>query len=208
MKVRELIYKIKDKNRQGNFIVLYFNDLDKEIHDVIREHQYNPEYITHLKNLMIEFNVEDKPKDNIVEFMGSGKDVVELLKKALCDFDEIHVSDAVLTSTDKSIDNGTVVISLLINIPHEEKWISIYYTHMDEGVGYGSISYQEHNYRERPFPQNWVEKSKGGLFPWGNGALTERQILYDVLERKKCRNISRYVHPGIHAVHPDTHIRK
>ncbi len=187
MKVRELIGKIKDPDKRDLLTIAYIKDFDKEIHDVIREHQYDPDYISHLKLLMTEFGIKDEPKSNIVEFMGSGKDVVELMKKALCDFKYIYIDEAVLTSPYKSIDEGTSVISLLINIPDEEKWISIYYTHMEEGIGYGSISYQEHDYRKQPFPQNWIEKSKGKLFPWGNGALTEQQILDDVLEMKKCR---------------------
>lgn len=124
--------------------------------------------------------------NNTVDFMGSGKDIVELMKKALCDFEEIRIDEAVLTSPNKSIDEGTVVISLIVNIPEEKKWISIYYSHMEEGVGYGSISYNEHSYKDQPFPQNWVEKSAGKMFPWGNSALTEQQILDEILERKKC----------------------
>ncbi len=123
---------------------------------------------------------------NTIDFMGSGKDIVELMKKALCDFKNIHIDEAILTSPDKSIEDGTTVISLLINIPDENKWVSIYYSHMDDGVGYGSISYQEHNYQDQPFPQNWVEKSMGKMFPWGNGYRTEQQILDDIFERKKC----------------------
>lgn len=123
---------------------------------------------------------------NTIDFMGSGKDIVYLMKRALCDFKEIHIDEAVLTSPDKSIDEGTAVISLLINIPEEKKWVSIYYTHMEEGVGYGSISYNEHNYQDQPFPQNWIEKSSGKMFPWGNGALTEQQILDEILGRDEC----------------------
>ena len=123
---------------------------------------------------------------NTVEFMGSGKEIVELMKKALCDFKEIHIDEAVLTSPAKSIDNGTAVIGILINIPEEKKWVNICYTHMDEGVGYGSISYQEHSYQDQHFPQNWIERSIGKRFLWGNATITEQQLLDEILERKKC----------------------
>ena len=123
---------------------------------------------------------------NTIDFMGSGKDIVYLMKRALCDFKHIHIDEAVLTSQDKFIDEGTAVISLIIDIPEENKWVSIYYAHMDDGVGYGSISYNEHNYKDQPLPKNWIEKSKGRMFPWGNGALTEQQILDDIFERKNC----------------------
>lgn len=64
--------------------------------------------------------------------------------------------------------------------------MSIYYAHDEEGVGSGSISYQEHKYQDQLFPQNWIEKSTSKMFPWGNGVLTEQQILDEILERKKC----------------------
>jgi|SRR3989344_7001450 len=186
MNVRELIYKIKDRSRQGHYIILYYSDLDKEVQDVIRENQNHPEYTARLENLIQEFGINEETMSNTIDFMGSGKDIVELMKKALCDFKEIHIDEAILTSPDKSIDEGTTVISLIINIPKEKKWVSMYYTHMEDGVGYGSISYNEHNYQDQPFPQNWVEKSTGKMFPWGNSVLTEQQILDKILERNKC----------------------
>lgn len=138
------------------------------------------------KNLINEFGIKEDAMSNTIDFMGSGKDIVNLMKRALCDFKEIHIGEAVLTSPDKSIDEGTVVISLIINIPEDKKWVSIYYTHMDDGVGYGSISFKEHNYQDKPFPENWVEKSAGQMFPWGNDALTEQQILDKILGRNEC----------------------
>lgn len=125
MKIRELIDKITDKRRYDHLMILFFSDLDKDIKDVIREYQsWNPEYVDHLRRIMKEFGIREedtmnniktnKLEQNTVEFMGSGKVVVELMKKTLCDFKNIYVEEAVLTSPNKSIDEGTAVLSLLM----------------------------------------------------------------------------------------------
>lgn len=190
MKVRDLIDKTA-KYRQGHLLILFFTDLDKEIKDVIKENEgWNQQYVDHLRRIMKELNIKEDDdmdiiKPNTVEFMGSGKDVVDLMKKTLCNFENIFIEEAVLISPDKSIEDGTAVLSLLINIPNEKKWVSIYYTH--EEIGHGSITYQEHDYQEQPFPKHVIERSRGRKYAWRNEILTEEEILDIILERKRCK---------------------
>lgn len=61
MKIRELIDKITDKTRYGHLMILFFSDLDKDIEDVIRDHQsLSPEYVDHLRRIMKEFGVKEE----------------------------------------------------------------------------------------------------------------------------------------------------
>lgn len=132
MKVSKILEHIKDKWKYGHYMIIYFNYLDSEYKDIAdydkeRKNQGLPNLISimgeyGIKEESITDNIEsNKSASNTVEFVGSGKDIVDLMKKALCDFKNIYIEEAVLTSHTKSIDEGTAVLSLLINIPDEKK---------------------------------------------------------------------------------------
>lgn len=195
MKIRELIDKVTDKRRYGHLMILFFTDLDKDIKDVIREYQsWNPEYVDHLRRIMKEFGVKEETMDNIttntVEFIGNGREILELVKKALCEFKNVYVTNAFLHPHHGFADTGRATLNILINIPDEKKWIEITYRHHESPIeesGSGSISYKEHYYHRESFPQDWVDRSKNNKFTWGYSTYTGEYILDEILERKKCK---------------------
>lgn len=195
MKVRELIGKITDDRRYGHLMILFFSDLDKDIKDVIRQYQsWDPEYVDHLRRIMKEFGIKEETTDNTmtntIEFTGSGREILELMKKALCEFKNVYVVNAFLHPHHGFADTGRATLDILVNIPDEKKWILIRYDHHESPMsanGSGSISYEEYYYHRKPFPQDWVDRAKKDKFPWGYDTLTGEYILAEILERKKCR---------------------
>lgn len=193
MKVRELIDKITDKWRYGHLLILFFSDLDKDIKDVIRENQsWNPEYVGHLRRIMQEFGVNEETSNmtNTVEFTGNGREILELMKKALCEFKNVYVVDAFLHPHHGFADTGRATLNILVNIPDEKKWIMVRYHHHESPIsasGSGNISYEEHYYHRKPFPQDWVDRAKNDKFTWSYSVYTGEYILSEILERKKCK---------------------
>jgi len=191
MKVRELIDKITDQRRYGHLMILFFSDLDKDIKDVIREYQsWNPEYVDHLRRIMKEFGIKEENMTNTVEFDGSGREILELLKKALCEFKNVYIVNAFLHPHHGLADEGRATLDIYVNIPDEKKWIDIHYWHHEsERIpgGYGRISYVERYYHREPFPEDHIKKWKEDKFTWGYGTYSGEYILDEILERKKCK---------------------
>lgn len=190
MKIRELIDKITDERRYGHLMILFFTDLDKDIKDVIKEYQHNPDYIDHLRRLMNELGIkEETMESNTVEFIGSGREILELMKKALCEFKNVYVINAFLHPHHGFADTGRATINILVNISDEKKWIEITYRHHESPIaenGSGSISYKDHYYHRESFPQDWVDRTKKDNFTWGYSTYTGEYILDEILERKRC----------------------
>lgn len=194
MKIRELIDKITDERRYGHLMILFFTDLDKDIKDVLREYQYYPDYVDHLRRVMKEFRVKEETMDdktiNTVEFIGNGREILELMKKALCEFKNVYVINAFLHPHHGFADTGRATLNILINIPDEKKWVEITYRHHESPIeesGSGSISYKEHYYHRESFPEDSVKQSKNVNFIWGYSSYTGEYILAEILERKKCK---------------------
>lgn len=125
-----------------------------------------------------------------IEFSGSGKDILELIKKALCEFKEVYVVNAFLHPHHGFADEGRAVIDILINVPEEKEWVEIHYSHHESPVaskGSGSISYEQYYYHRTPFPKDRVDFAKPFKFTWGYNAYIGEYILNEILERKKCR---------------------
>lgn len=125
-----------------------------------------------------------------IEFSGSGKDILELMKKALCEFKEVYLVNAFLHPHHGFADEGRSVIDILINVPENKVWIEVHYSHHESPVankGSGSISYKEHYYHGKPFPNDRVDFAKDFTFTWGHNSYTGEYILNEILERKKCR---------------------
>ena len=190
MKLRELIDKITDERRYGHLMILFFTDLDKDIKDVLREYQYYPDYVDHLRRIMKEFGVKEETMSNTVEFIGSGREILDLMKKALCEFKNVYVINAFLHPHHGFADTGRATLNILVNIPDEKKWVEITYRHHESPIsesGSGSISYVEHYYHREPFPEDHIKRSIKYKFTWGYGIYTGEYILAEILERKKCR---------------------
>lgn len=193
MKIRELIDKITDERRYGHLMILFFSDLDKDIKDVIREYQsWNPEYVDHLRRIMKEFGINEETSNmtNTVEFTGNGREILELMKKALCEFKNVYVINAFLHPHHGFADTGRATLGILVNIPDEKKWIEITYRHHESPIsesGSGSISYKDHYYHREPFPEDHIKRSIKDKFTWGYGMYTGEYILSEILERKKCK---------------------
>ena len=194
MKLRELIDKITDERRYGHLMILFFTDLDKDIKDVLREYQYYPDYVDHLRRIMKEFGVKEETMSdtttNTVEFVGNGREILELMKKALCEFKNVYVINAFLHPHHGFADTGRATLNILVNIPDEKKWVEITYRHHESPIeesGSGSISYKDHYYHRESFPQDSVGRAKDVKFIWGYSSYTGEYILAEILERKKCK---------------------
>lgn len=131
--------------------------------------------------------------ENTVEFRGSGRDVLELMKKAICDFKEVYLTNAFLHPHHGYPEVGRAILEILIYIPEEKKWIEIRYNHHEgagEDEGSGSISYRKYYYHRESFPKERIERSKSASYTWGytmlNGEDLLRYVLDEYLERKKC----------------------
>lgn len=119
-------------------MILFFTDLDKDIKDVLREYQYYPDYVDHLRRIMKEFGVKEETMDdktiNTVEFIGNGREILELMKKALCEFKNVYVINAFLHPHHGLADTGRATLNILVNIPDEKKWIEITYRHHESPI--------------------------------------------------------------------------
>lgn len=169
--------------------ILYAENIKEQEYFVVR-------IPSHLINQEIEEQSLWHPTDsnnlpgNTVEFNGSGREILELLKKALCGFNNVYVVNAFLHPHHGFADEGRAVLHILINIPDEKKWIDIYYDHHEaERIpgGYGKISYIEHYYHREPFPEDNIKRYIEIKFTWGYSSYTGEYILNEILERKKCR---------------------
>lgn len=139
---------------------------------------------------MRESGTKEETMTNTVEFTGSGREILELMKKALCEFKSVYVVNAFLHPHHGFADTGRATLNILINIPDEKKWVEITYRHHESPIsesGSGSISYKDHYYHREKFSQDWVDKSKNDKFTWGYSTYTGEYILNEILERKKCR---------------------
>lgn len=160
--------------------ILYAEELKGEKYFVIRipQHLVNQEIIEQIQY-----------PGNTIEFTGSGREILELMKKALCEFKNVYLINAFLHPHHGFADEGRALLNILIDIPDEKKWIAISYNHYESPMaakGSGSISYDEHYYHRKPFPKEWIDRTEE-KFTWGYRNLTSNQILDEVLERNKCR---------------------
>ncbi len=127
---------------------------------------------------------------NTVYFDGNGREILEILKMALCGFKDVHITNAFLHPHHGLADEGRATLDIVVNFPNEKKWVDIHYHHNESATikgGYGNISYIDHYYHLEPFPEDRIKKSKDDIFTWGYSYLKGDYILNEILERKKCK---------------------